>query len=135
MQIALQKILRYYPKGIFQRATSQMSNFPRGNFPKVRLGLLRRRRLQWWPNARLGWAKGPSAKVRTSQGPSAKVRTSKGPSAKELEQARGRTLRHGLTWEVATCQKKNTLWKLPLGKFLLESTQYLSKRCNNLINN
>jgi len=35
--------------GIFPKETSQMFNFPNGNFPKLRLGLLRRRelRLQW----------------------------------------------------------------------------------------
>ena len=33
-----------------QVATSQMCNFPSGNFPKVRLGPLRRRRLQWGPS-------------------------------------------------------------------------------------
>ena len=48
---------RYFPKGIFPRATSQvrisqvvtsqMCNVPSGNFPKVGLGHLRRRRLQW----------------------------------------------------------------------------------------
>ena len=42
-------------------AISQMCNFPRGNFPKVRLGPLRRRRLQWEAERRgynrlLGWA-------------------------------------------------------------------------------
>ena len=49
--------VRYFPKGIFLSATSQVSisqvttsqmwNFPSGNFPKVRLGPLRRRRPQW----------------------------------------------------------------------------------------
>ena len=32
---------------IFQVSTSQMCNFPSGNFPKVRLGPLRRNMLQW----------------------------------------------------------------------------------------
>ena len=41
--------------GIFPRATNQvttfqMCNFPSGKFPKVRLGLLRRRRLQCGPS-------------------------------------------------------------------------------------
>ena len=44
--------VRYFPKGISQVtisqvATTQMCNFQSGNFPKVRLGPLRRRRLQW----------------------------------------------------------------------------------------
>ena len=49
--------VRYFPKGIFPRAnffmtisqvaTTQVFNFPSGNFPKDRLGPLRRRRLQW----------------------------------------------------------------------------------------
>ena len=33
---------RYFPKDIFSRATiSQVCDFPSGNFPKVRFGLLR----------------------------------------------------------------------------------------------
>ena len=36
---------------ISQVATAQMCNFPSGNFPKVRIGLLRRCRLQWGPSA------------------------------------------------------------------------------------
>ena len=44
-------VVRFFPKGIFPRATfqvatSQMCNLPSDNFPKVRLGLLRHRRLQ-----------------------------------------------------------------------------------------
>ena len=35
-----------FPSDIFHAATSQMYNFPSGNFTKVRLGLLRSRRLQ-----------------------------------------------------------------------------------------
>ena len=42
----------------FQVATSQVCNFPSGNFPKVRLGPLRRCRLQWGRALRLGWAGG-----------------------------------------------------------------------------
>ena len=48
--------VRYSPKGIFPRATSEVSisqeatsqtcDFPSGNFTKARLGLLKRRRLQ-----------------------------------------------------------------------------------------
>ena len=34
--------VRYFPKCDFP-----IDNFPSGTFPKVRLGLLRRRRLQW----------------------------------------------------------------------------------------
>ena len=42
--------------GIFQKAfsqvtISQLSNFPSSNFPKVRLDLLRRHRLQWGQSA------------------------------------------------------------------------------------
>ena len=36
---------------ISQVATSLMCNFPSDNFPKVRLGLLGRRMLQWGPSA------------------------------------------------------------------------------------
>ena len=39
-----------------------MCNFPSGNFPKVRLGPLRRRGLQW--EGQSAAAKGPSAAVR-----------------------------------------------------------------------
>ena len=52
--------LRHFPRttsqvSISQVATSQMCNFPRGKFQKVRLGPLRRRRLQWGGRAlRLG---------------------------------------------------------------------------------
>ena len=52
--------VRYFPKGIFTRATSQvtisqystsqMCNFPSGNFQKVRLGTLSRK-LQMGPSA------------------------------------------------------------------------------------
>ena len=58
----------YFPRGIFPRAasqvtiskvaTSQICNFPSGNFLMVRLDLLRRPRLQW----------GPSAATRKGQG-------------------------------------------------------------------
>ena len=67
--------VRYFPKGIFQKgdfpsdnlpvATSQMCNFLNGNFPKVRLGLLRRRRLHRGRALRLGWDSGPSDAART----------------------------------------------------------------------
>ena len=60
--------VRYFLKGIFPRVTSQvaifqvvtsqMCNFSSGNFPKVRLGPLRRSRLQ----------QGPSAAARTDLG-------------------------------------------------------------------
>ena len=53
--------VRYFPKGIFPRATFhvkislvatfQRCNFPSGNFPKVSIGPVRRLRLQWGPNA------------------------------------------------------------------------------------
>ena len=61
------KCVRYFPKDIYLRATSevtifhvaasQMCNFPSGNFPKVRLGPLRRSRLQCEPSTadRFGW--------------------------------------------------------------------------------
>ena len=44
--------VRYFPKGIFPRATSpvatsQMCNLLNGNFAMIRKDLLRRRRLQW----------------------------------------------------------------------------------------
>ena len=58
--------VRYFPKGIFPRATSQgtisqvetslISNFPRGNYPNGGRAL------------RLVWARGPSTAVRTYLG-------------------------------------------------------------------
>ena len=41
----------YKEVNISQAATSLKCNFPSGNFPKVRLGPLRRRRLEWGPSA------------------------------------------------------------------------------------
>ena len=75
-----------------------MSNFPSGNFPKVRLGLLRRRRLHW----------GPSAAARMGQ--------------------RGRALRLEQTWKVFAWEIAHLgsvdIWEntlgLPLGKIPLE---------------
>ena len=70
--------VRYFPKDIFPRvtsqvpiwisqlATSQMCNFPRGNFPKVRLGPLRRHK--WGPSAAAWTGYGPSAAARTDLG-------------------------------------------------------------------
>ena len=49
-------VLGSFPKAFSQVknsqvATFQMFNFSSGNFPKVRLGPLRPRRLQWGPSA------------------------------------------------------------------------------------
>ena len=44
---------------------SQMCNFPIDDFPKVMLGLLRRRRLQVGRALQLGWDKGPNAAEKT----------------------------------------------------------------------
>ena len=52
-----------------------MCNFPSGNFPKVRLGPLRRCRLQWGPRAAARMCKGPKTMDRTGWGPSAAART------------------------------------------------------------
>jgi len=46
---------------VSQVASSQIGDLPSGNFQKVRLDLLRRRRLQWGRALRIGWARGPSA--------------------------------------------------------------------------
>jgi len=78
-----------------QVATSQMYIFPSGNFPKVRLGLLRRRRLQRGRTLQLGWARGPNAAART-----------------DLGSCRPQKLN---IWEITIW--KNTLGQLPLGKF------------------
>ena len=96
----------YYPKGIFPRATSQvtishvatslMCHFPSGNFSKVRLGPLRPRRLYGGMGRalRLGWNMGAE--------PCGKDRLRKLP------------LGNLHIWEVAT--RENTLGKMPLGK-------------------
>ena len=54
---------RQFPKDDFPS-----DNFQSSNFPKIRLGPLRRRRLQWGTSAaaRMDW--GPSAAVRTDLG-------------------------------------------------------------------
>ena len=126
---------RCFPKGVFPRAIplmiiSQMCNFPSGNFPKVRLGPLRRRALQWEP----------SAAARMGQGTERCGQKGLGDRALQLVQARGRVLRLGLTWEVAawelaqlgSCHLGRYTWevaawenafgKSPLGKCLWEST-------------
>ena len=60
VKVNMKKGVRYFNKGIFpiatsqvtisQVATSQMCNLPGGNIQKVRLGPIRRRRLQWGPS-------------------------------------------------------------------------------------
>ena len=72
--------VKYFPRGIFpsenfQMAISRLCNFPRDNFPKVRLGLLRCSRLQWGSRAAAKMGQGPSTEVRTGQGPSAVTKT------------------------------------------------------------
>ena len=75
---------------------SQVCNFPSGNFQKVRLGPLRRRRLQWGAE-RCGW---DGLRGR----------------APRLEQAGGRELRLGKTWEVAAWEITH-LASCHLGKY------------------
>jgi len=58
-------MLGTFPKDFSQVATFQMFNFPSGNFPKVRLGPLRRRRLQWGPIAAARMREGPKTMART----------------------------------------------------------------------
>ena len=70
--------VRYFPKGIFPRATAQVTIskvatsqiyiFSSDNFPKVRLGLLRRHRLPRDWALRIGLARGPSAAASTDLG-------------------------------------------------------------------
>ena len=80
-----------------------MCNFPSGNFPKVRLGPLNRRR-QGGRALRLGSAKGLSAEARTGLGAEhcGLDRIGKLPLGKLH------------IWKVVTWE--NTLGKLPLGK-------------------
>ena len=58
VQVLQVRFQKHFPQGDFQMTTSQMCNFPIGNFLKVRLGPLRRHRLQWGGGRalRLGWA-------------------------------------------------------------------------------
>ena len=99
-----------FPKGNFLSY-----NFSSGNFPKVRLGLLRRRRLQGRAK-RCGW-------------------DWQGGRALQLEQARGCTLQldkfgtlllqKWQIWEV-------TIWEIILGKLLLGKMplgEYLTSLC------
>ena len=68
-------VLGTFPKaffhGDFPSGNFPIVEFPSGNFPKVRLGPLRRCRLQWGPSVMalwLGWARGPNAGPRTCCG-------------------------------------------------------------------
>ena len=94
---------RHFPKwqlskcAISQVTTFQMCNIPSGNFPKVRLGTLRRRKLQWCRALRLVRARGPNAVAKTGWGPSAAARTDLG----------------------SCCMGNFTFGKLPLGKIPL----------------
>ena len=65
--------VRYFPKGIFPRATSQVSisqmcKFPSVNFLKIMLDPLRHRMLKWGQALWLGSARGPSVPARTGGG-------------------------------------------------------------------
>ena len=84
-----------------------MFNFPSGYFPKVRLGPLKRRKLQRGWMLRLELARGSSA---TAIGPSATARTDLGSCYKGK-----------YPWEVATWE--NTPGKLLLGKMRLRKYQ------------
>ena len=81
-----------------------MFNFPSNNFPKVRLGLLRRRRLQWGQALRLEQSRG---------------------RALQLGQTWRLPLGKLYIWEVAN--RENTLGKVPLGKIPLGSSQWKKK--------
>ena len=86
---------------ISQVGTSQMCNFPSGNFPKVRFDLLRRQGL------RLGWARGPNTATSTGSGPSAGARTDLG------------------SVPLGNCTfGKLPLGKIPSGSCLWESTKH-----------
>ena len=105
---------------IFPEAFSQVTIMPKwqlpmmfyfqsGNFQKVRLGPLRRCRLQCGRVLRLGWARGPSTVDRTGW---------------------GRASLLGYTWEEVAWDIA-AVGKLPLGKIPLEScnlgTNHLGK--------
>ena len=88
-----------FPRATFQVPTSQMFNFPSVNFPKVRIGPLRRCRLQWGRALRLGWPRGQTLWLR------------------------GRTMRLGRTWEASCCLGNFTFGKLPLGEIPYNTLQ------------
>ena len=108
--------VRYFPEGIFPKATPkyvtvspvvtfQLCNFQSGNFPKVRLGPLRRRRMQWGAE-RCGW-----------------------------DRLGKLSLRKFLIWEVATLENnlgKLPLEKNPLRKYLTSCKLSIRRRFNNL---
>jgi len=79
--------------------------FPNGSFPKVRLGLLRRRRLQWGSRAAARISKGPSATARTGHG---------GPSSAAKDRLEKFPLGKLHIWEVATWEIDT--WEVTLGK-------------------
>ena len=116
--------VRYFPKGIFPRATSQVMisqvatsqtcNFQNGNFPKVRFGPPRRRWLQW----------GPRAAARMDQVAERHVQNRLGAYCYGQDRIGKLPLGKLHIWEVST--GKNTLRKLslgknPLGKYLTSS--------------
>ena len=77
VQVNILRAGRYFPNGFFRSGNfPNVQLNPSGNFPKIRLGPLRRHRLQWGQDRLDG-------------------------RALRLEQAGGRALRLGQTWEVA----------------------------------
>ena len=110
------KCVRYFPKDIYLRATSevtifhvaasQMCNFPSGNFPKVRLGPLRRSRLQCEPSTadRFGWGTKRCSQNRLRLRTAARIHL----GSYRMGNCTFGKLPHG----------ENTLEKLPLGTFV-----------------
>ena len=103
--------IRHFPKGIFPRDNFTSSNlnmysYPCSNFPKDRLGSLKRCRLQ----------QGPSAVARMGQVAERRGYNMPGEGGKHCFQDRLGKLPLGLLhiWEVATWE--DTLGKLPFGK-------------------
>ena len=85
-----------------------LGTFPSDNFPKVKLGPLRRRRLQW----------GPSATARLGQGPGQNRVWAERCSQDRLEMLPFGKLPF---WEVAIWENtlgKLSLWENPCGKYL-----------------
>ena len=85
----------YFPKGIFRRATSQVTIYKSGNFPNVQ-----------FPKRQL-----PNGQVRPSEAPQAAMRTKRcdqeglgWPSDAAGESQGGRALRSEQAWEVAACE-------------------------------
>ena len=87
-------------------ATFQIYIFLSGNFPKVRLGLLRRRRQQRGRALQLGWTRGRSLRLEKARGLRVAARTDLGSGRLESE-------------HLGSCHLGKSLGKVPLTAIIL----------------